>query len=129
MTDASHNKNSKTGVWVIFFSISQSSKNTSNTLRIQYLKRRQNTDQYIEALNVFKCMNVNSFPKGKLLLLTLKRYDIVYCRRDVPTPLGGEEIHSNSVCCALESNKSTEKESLIPECYKKILNTSLNILR
>ena len=74
-------------------------------------------------------MNVNSFPKGKFLFLTLNRYDIVYCMRDVPTPLGGEEIHSNSVCCAFESSKSTEKESWIPECYKEILNTSLSILR
>lgn len=28
----------------------------------------------------------------------------------VLTPLGGEEIHSNSVCCALESSNITKKE-------------------
>lgn len=39
------------------------------------------------------------------------------------TPFGGEEIHSNSVCCALESSSSTEKESFISKRYMKTFNT------
>lgn len=65
--------------------------------------------------------------EGFFLTLKNKQSDILW--GTIHTPLGGEEIHSNSVCCALESSSSTRKESCSFKCYMKNLNMSENILK
>lgn len=84
--------------------------------------RRQNIEQYIEVVNLLHVwMWMVSLGEA---CVSFSKQIWSYCMRDIRTPLGGEEIHSSSVCCAFESNKRTEKESFISKYYKKIKHIS-----
>lgn len=76
-----------------------------------------------------KNVNNSTGGGGKGFISYLKKIKVDILWGEALTPLGGEEIHSSSVCCALESSSSTEKESCISKCQMKNENMFVKVIK
>lgn len=99
MIDATHRKNSKTmGLVYFFFSISRSSKYTFYILRIQYIMRKQNTEQYIEVLNILNVCMWIVFLGGSFSFLLKTDMIIWYEKCTYPTGWRGNPFQFCLLC-------------------------------